>query len=76
MSVQPPAGPHRIAVVDLDIPFWRIVMILVKWSFAAIPAAIIIGLIYMIVFGGIALVFDKAGMFDSIKQLLNKGVGI
>jgi len=38
MSVQPPVTPHRVAIADIDIPFWRMVMVLVKWSFAAIPA--------------------------------------
>ena len=53
MSMQPPAAPHRVAIADIQIPFWRMVAILVKWSFAAIPAAIIIGIIYAIVFGAL-----------------------
>ena len=56
MSMQPPAAPHRIAVVDIDIPFWRMVAIIIKWSLAAIPAMIIISIIFGIigaVFGGI-----------------------
>jgi len=46
MSVQPPAAPHRIAVVDIDIPFWRMVAIIIKWTFASIPAVIIISIIF------------------------------
>ena len=38
MSVQPPAAPHRVAIADIDIPFWRMVAIIIKWAFAAIPA--------------------------------------
>jgi hypothetical protein len=49
MSVQPPAAPHRIAVVDLDIPFWRMVVIMIKWTFAAIPAVIIVSVIFGII---------------------------
>jgi hypothetical protein len=49
MSVQPSAAPHRIAVVDLDIPFWRMVMIMIKWTFAAIPAVIIVSIIFGII---------------------------
>ena len=49
MSVQPPAAPHRIAVVDFDIPFWRMVAILIKWTFAAIPAVIIVSIILGII---------------------------
>jgi hypothetical protein len=49
MSVQPPAAPHRIAVVDIDIPFWRMVAIIIKWAFASIPAVIIISIIFGII---------------------------
>ena len=76
MSVQPPAAPHRIAVVDIDISFWRMVMILVKWSFAAIPAMIIIGIIYSIVFGLIGIALYSLGLREMLMQMLNRGVGI
>jgi hypothetical protein len=76
MSVQPPAAPHRIAVVDLDISFWRIVMIIVKWSFAAIPAMIIIGIIYSIVFGIIFAALYALGLREMVMQMLNHSVGI
>ncbi len=35
MSVQPPAAPHRVAIADIDIPFWRMVAIIIKWMFAS-----------------------------------------
>ena len=56
MSVQPPAAPHRVAIADIDIPFWRMVAIILKWSLASIPAIIIFSIIIMIisaVFGGV-----------------------
>lgn len=49
---------------DIDIPFWRIVVILIKWSVAAIPAAIIVGIVYAAIFlllGSIGL-----GILDSL----------
>jgi hypothetical protein len=72
MSMQPPAAPHRIAIADIQIPFWRMVAILVKWSFAAIPAAIIISIIYAIIFGAIGAAFYALGMRDMIMQMLNR----
>ncbi|WP_280136609.1 hypothetical protein [Methyloceanibacter superfactus] len=39
-------GAEPITIRDIDVPFWRIVMILIKWSIAAIPAAIIVGILY------------------------------
>jgi len=49
MSVQPPAAPHRVAIADIDIPFWRMVMIITKWAFASIPAVILISIIFGII---------------------------
>jgi len=49
MSVQPPAAPHRVSIADVEIPFWRMVMIMIKWTFAAIPAVIIVSIIFGII---------------------------
>lgn len=35
-------GSNLVTIRDIDVPFWRIVMILVKWSIASIPAMIIV----------------------------------
>ncbi len=40
-----------ITIRNIDIPFWRIVAILIKWSIAAIPAMIVIAVLYTLVFG-------------------------
>ena len=48
---------QRIVVVDLRIPFVRLVLFFVKAALAAIPAAIIIGVLLMLVtalFAGLA----------------------
>ena len=41
-----PDGSNLVTIRDIDVPFWRIVLILIKWSIAAIPAAIIVGIVY------------------------------
>ena len=33
---------NLVTIRDIDVPFWRIVMIMIKWSIAAIPATIIL----------------------------------
>lgn len=38
---------QTVSLVDIQIPFWRLVAFFVKASIAAIPAAIILGVIYM-----------------------------
>jgi len=40
---------QRVVVVDLRIPFVRLVLFFVKAAFAAIPAAIIVGFLLMLV---------------------------
>ena len=40
---------QRIVVVDLRIPFFRLVVFFVKSALAAIPAAIIVGALIMLV---------------------------
>jgi len=48
---QPAANPpraQRVVVVDFDMPFGSLVMFFVKCAFAAIPAGIIISVVYFI----------------------------
>jgi len=40
-----------VTIRDIDVPFWRIVTILIKWSVAAIPAAIIVAILYALILG-------------------------
>jgi hypothetical protein len=53
-------GSNIVTIRDIDVPFWRIVMILVKWSIASIPAMIILmlllALIGAIVGGALSLI--------------------
>jgi uncharacterized membrane protein YeaQ/YmgE (transglycosylase-associated protein family) len=64
MSVQPPAAPHRVLIADVEIPFWRMVAIIIKWTLAAIPAVIIVSIVFGVigaVVGGIlAAVFGTS----------------
>jgi hypothetical protein len=49
-------GPNLVTIRDIDVPFFRMVMILIKWSIAAIPAMIIVAILYALIFallGGI-----------------------
>ncbi len=40
----------KVVLIDVKIPFWSMVTLMVQWAIAAIPAAIILILVYMIVF--------------------------
>jgi hypothetical protein len=62
MSVQPPAAPHRVSIADIDIPFWRMVAIIIKWAFASIPAVIIISIIFAVIGAVFGLVVGMMGL--------------
>ena len=65
MSDQSPVMSQRVTLTDIDVPFWRIVAIILKWSIASIPAIIIYFIIlaaFGAVFGGIfAAIFGHMG---------------
>ena len=47
---------QEVVVTDIKIPFWSMVVLMVKWTLAAIPAIVIlffIALIFSAVFGAI-----------------------
>jgi len=44
-------GTDGITIRNIDVPFWRIVVIMIKWAIAAIPATIIVAILYMLIFG-------------------------
>ena len=62
MSMQPPAAPHRVAIADIQIPFWRLVGIMIKWMFAAIPATIIFVIIIALISAAITVVGSMLGL--------------
>jgi hypothetical protein len=45
----PYSPPQHIVITDIHIPFWRLVGIFIKLTFAAIPATIIVVLIFAII---------------------------
>lgn len=48
-KASPTAAPlepaMRVVITDFDMPFWSMVALMIKWTVAFIPAAIIIGII-------------------------------
>lgn len=56
-------GPDQhFVLVDLRIPFFRLVLFFVKAALAAIPAAIIVGFLVMVVTAIIAAIFGGGSM--------------
>ena len=51
---------HEVVVTDVKMPFWSMVVFMVKLALASIPAAIIISIIYLIaaaILGGLGGLF-------------------
>jgi hypothetical protein len=57
-----PIPPARVTVVDFDMPFWSIVLLLVKWAIAAIPAALILFIVAGMMFAGVGALGLLAGL--------------
>jgi hypothetical protein len=51
---------ERVIVTDIRMPFWSMVVFMIKWVFASIPAVIILSIIMS------ALVFVAASLTGSI----------
>ncbi len=50
-------SPREVIITDVKMPFWSIVVLMVKWAIAAIPAIIILSLLSM------AVMFALTAMF-------------
>ena len=64
-------GTNLVTIRDIDVPFFRMVMILVKWSIAAIPAIIIAAILYALLFAVIGgIVGSVVAIINSLLQAL------
>ena len=52
------SGATQTVIVGVDIPFWELVKLIIKYSFAAIPAMLIIGAIFTVPFLILSAVFS------------------
>jgi hypothetical protein len=54
---------NQVSVIDIRIPFWRLVAFFVKATIAALPAAIIVAIIYVLVAGTLGVAIMGIGRF-------------
>jgi len=52
--------PRETVVTDIKIPFWSMVVLLVKWALASIPAVIILIIIGTVVSAAVNTMFGGA----------------
>jgi hypothetical protein len=53
---------NGIIIRDIDVPFWRIVMILVKWSIASVPAMIILMILASLIAALLGIILAALGV--------------
>ena len=53
---------NRITVVDIQMPFWSMVVFMVKAAIASIPAIIILSILFAIVMAIFTAMFGGMGM--------------
>lgn len=51
---EPKRRVASVRVVDFDMPFWSVVVLMVKWSLAAIPALLILFFVSAVLIGMLA----------------------
>ncbi|MFV0280550.1 MAG: hypothetical protein ACK5JM_07300 [Rhodoblastus sp.] len=60
---------QRITIVDIDIPFGRLVGIFIKWGIAAVPATIALSVIFSLVFSILWGLFGMGAWHGSTTRL-------
>ncbi|MHA1523177.1 MAG: hypothetical protein ACTSY1_02080 [Alphaproteobacteria bacterium] len=61
--------PQRTTLVDVDIPFFRMMVLFIKIGLAAVPAAFVLSIVFGLIalafgglFGGLGMMFDGTMM--------------
>jgi hypothetical protein len=61
-DTQQSAGPQRTRVTDIDIPFGRLIVIFIKFGLAAIPATIVVSIVFMLIVTALSMIFGTGFM--------------
>ena len=65
--MQPQLNRQEVTVTDVKMPFSSMVVFMVKWAFASIPALIIVSIVLGI------LLFFSATMINGLMHSIQKG---
>jgi len=63
---QPMPGPMRVSVVDFDMPLGSMILMLLKWAIAAVPAMLVLTVVGAIVGMVMATLLTGAASFTSV----------
>jgi hypothetical protein len=57
---------QKVVVTDIRMPFWSMVLFMVKWVFASIPAVIIFSVIAGVIMALLSLLFGTMWRFHGL----------
>lgn len=60
-TITAPDGGARVTITDIEMPFGSLIVLMVKWAFAAIPAIILVFTIIFVVFLAVVAVGGGVG---------------
>ena len=59
---------QKVVVTDIHMPFWSMVLFMVKWVFASIPAMIIFFVVAGLIMGTLSLMFGTMSGFHGMYR--------
>jgi ABC-type branched-subunit amino acid transport system permease subunit len=63
---------QQVIITDIKMPFFSMVVFMVKWALAAIPALIVIGIIFAALGIGLNMVLGMLGMETLLTDLMEQ----
>lgn len=57
MNTTADSSPNEVRIVDVRMPFWSMVILMVKWAIAAIPALLILCAVASVVVSVFGILF-------------------
>jgi hypothetical protein len=63
---------QQVIITDIKMPFFSMVVFMVKWALAAIPALIVIGIIFAALGIGLSMVLGMLGMETLLTDLMEQ----
>lgn len=60
---------REVVVTDIEIPFWSMVVLMVKWAIAAIPAVIILFVIAAVLSIAVGMIFGDWHHWGTVKWM-------
>jgi hypothetical protein len=60
------AEERRVVVTDIRMPFWSMVILMVKWVFASIPALIMLSFVLGLIMAVLTALFGAMGGFHGL----------